>query len=235
MSRVKQFVADRIEVIVREQSMPAKWKERRVTVRLTPLQYGALLLLIQRMSGSVTGCAEAILTEALRDALEAIGYASYDDARKDILDALEADIEQDIRRSVNMYIDSEDESAIRDRGEINTSSDSEDAASGREIHTEKGNTQMNETELYNLLGKIGKRIFVQYFADFGNPNISNQDIIARLPSEYTATSRASRTSKSRRIFREGLERKALSLIVMSNRVEPETAIQARALLGRLGQ
>jgi len=44
---------------------------------------------------------------------------------------------------------------------------------------------MDETELHNLLGKIGKRIFVQYFREFGNENISNQEMIARLPNEYT--------------------------------------------------
>ena len=48
---------------------------------------------------------------------------------------------------------------------------------------------MDETELYNLLGKIGKRIFVQYFQEFGNSNISNQEMIALLPGEYTFKSR----------------------------------------------
>ena len=67
---------------------------------------------------------------------------------------------------------------------------------------------MDETELYNLLGKIGKRIFVQYFREFGDSDISNQEMIAMLPNEYTFKSRTSRTSKSRRIFREGLEEQA---------------------------
>lgn len=89
---------------------------------------------------------------------------------------------------------------------------------------------MDETELYNLLGKIGKRIFVEYFREFGNSSISNQEMIALLPNEYTFKSRTSRTSKSRRIFREGLEEQALSIIAASDRVEPEAVIQARALL-----
>ena len=92
---------------------------------------------------------------------------------------------------------------------------------------------MDETELYNLLGKIGKRIFVQYFRDFGNSNISNQEMIALLPSEYTFKSRTSRTSKSRRIFREGLEEQALSIVAESNRIDPDAAIQARTLLTEL--
>lgn len=92
---------------------------------------------------------------------------------------------------------------------------------------------MGETELNNLLGKIGKRIFVQYFHEFGNPNISNQEMIALLPHEYTFKSRTSRTSKARRIFREGLEEEALSIIAGSDRVEPKAAINASALSAQL--
>ena len=86
---------------------------------------------------------------------------------------------------------------------------------------------MDQTELYNLLGKIGKRIFVEYFREFGDANISNQEMIAMLPAEYTFKSRTSRTSKSRRIFREGLEYQALALIAASVHVDPEGAIRAR--------
>ncbi|MBU0967811.1 MAG: hypothetical protein KKA54_15675 [Proteobacteria bacterium] len=89
---------------------------------------------------------------------------------------------------------------------------------------------MDKNELNNLLGKIGKRIFVQYFRKFGDFTISNQEMIALLPEEYTFKSRTSRTSKSRRIFREGLENQALSIIAESDRVEPGFAIEARALL-----
>ena len=92
---------------------------------------------------------------------------------------------------------------------------------------------MDEAALYNLLGKIGMRIFVQYFFDFGNSNITNQEMIALLPGEYTFKSRTSRTSKSRRIFREGLEEQALAIIAESDRVEPAAAVQARTLLTQL--
>ena len=89
---------------------------------------------------------------------------------------------------------------------------------------------MDDTELHVLLGKIGKQIFVQYFLEFGNFDISNQEVIALLPSEYTFKSRTSRTSKSRRIFREGLAERALSIIADSNRLEQDVVIQARTLL-----
>ena len=78
-----------------------------------------------------------------------------------------------------------------------------------------------------------KRIFVQYFREFGDQNLSNQDVIALLPREYTFKSRTSRTSKSRRIFREGLEEEALSIIASSDRVEPQAAIEASRLLTQL--
>lgn len=89
---------------------------------------------------------------------------------------------------------------------------------------------MDENELNDLLGKIGKRVFVQYFREFGNPAITNQEMIALLPNEFTLTSRKSRTAKSRRIFREGLEERALSIVANSRDVEPEAAAGARALL-----
>jgi predicted HNH restriction endonuclease len=88
---------------------------------------------------------------------------------------------------------------------------------------------MDENELNELLGKIGKRVFVQYFREFGNPAISNQEMIALLPNEFTLTSRQSRTAKSRRIFREGLQERALWIVANAN-VEPDAAAGARALL-----
>jgi hypothetical protein len=91
---------------------------------------------------------------------------------------------------------------------------------------------MTETELNDLLCKIGKSVFVQYFHEFSNPNLSNQDVIALLPKEYTFKSRTSRTSKSRRILREGLAEDALSIIASSDRIEPEASMQARALLAQ---
>src|SRR5258706_14969125 len=94
---------------------------------------------------------------------------------------------------------------------------------------------MDRTDLEYLLGKIGMACFVDYFHEFGNPHISNQDVIDLLPHEYTFKSRTSRTSKARRIFREGSERAALSIIANSDRVEPRAGQKARALLVDLNQ
>ncbi len=92
----------------------------------------------------------------------------------------------------------------------------------------------NKIDLNKLLNKIGKGIFVQHFREFGNSRISNQEMIAKLPNEFTLKSRTSRTSKSRRIFRDKLEQKALFIIAESNRKDMvEAAIEARALLAEL--
>jgi hypothetical protein len=92
---------------------------------------------------------------------------------------------------------------------------------------------MTEAELNKLLCKIGKSVFVRYFHEFSNPNLSNQDVIALLPQEYTFESRTTRTSKSRRILREGMAEEALALIASSDHVEPEASMQARALLTQI--
>lgn len=93
---------------------------------------------------------------------------------------------------------------------------------------------MSETNLPVLLNKIGKGIFVEYFREFYDSKLSNQDVIALLPQEFTFKSRTSRTSKSRRIFREGLEKEALRIIAESGRVDPEASKKAAKLLALLG-
>jgi hypothetical protein len=93
---------------------------------------------------------------------------------------------------------------------------------------------MDQTELYALLGKIGKRCFVEYYRQFADPLLSNQELIQMLPLEYTRTSRASRVSKSRRIIREGLAADALELIAASGYVGPETTRKANILLAEMG-
>jgi len=97
----------------------------------------------------------------------------------------------------------------------------------REAWKQKG---MDMAELYDLLGKIGKGVFVKYFSAFGDQTISNQEMIAMLPQEYTFKSRTSRTSKSRRIFKEGLQCEALRMIADSGRIDDTTARQAKRLL-----
>lgn len=94
---------------------------------------------------------------------------------------------------------------------------------------------MNKTELNNLLKKIGKRIFVTYFHEFGDSGLSNQVVITLLQSEesFTPNASATRTANARRIFREGVEAQALSIIAESGHVQRKVAEEARALLAQL--
>lgn len=90
----------------------------------------------------------------------------------------------------------------------------------------------NKAALNKKLNSIGKRIFVQYFHEFGDSVISQQDIVVLLQNEksFTPQASATRTSNARRIFRDGLEDQALSIIADSNRIGRKVADEARALL-----
>lgn len=104
-----------------------------------------------------------------------------------------------------------------------------------EVKRRYGIAAMNKTALNTLLNSIGKRTFVTYFQEFGDSGLSNQDIVALLQSgeSFTAAASAARTSNARRIFREGLEQQALSIIVGSARVDRKVAKDARSLLAQL--
>lgn len=91
------------------------------------------------------------------------------------------------------------------------------------------------TDLIRLINSIGKSTFVRYYEKFTDTSLSNQDLIAILPEEYTMKSRVSRTTKARRIFREGLEEEALELITHAQGVDSDTANRARELLRKLRQ
>ena len=89
---------------------------------------------------------------------------------------------------------------------------------------------MKETDLDRLIRSIGMMIFVRFYEDFRNPNISDSEMVERLPAEYTLNSRRTRTTKARRILREGLENDALWMIADANGVDAGTAQRVRVLL-----
>lgn len=89
---------------------------------------------------------------------------------------------------------------------------------------------MKETDLDRLVRSIGKSTFVRFYEQFRDPNISDQEMVELLPAEYTMNSRRTRTTKARRILREGLEDEALWMIANSDRVDTETAQKVRLLL-----
>jgi len=92
---------------------------------------------------------------------------------------------------------------------------------------------MPNTDLIRLVNSIGKSTFVRYYYEFADSSLSNQDVVAMLPQEQSIKARNTRTSKARRIFREGLEKDALQLICHAERVDDETANLARELLNRI--
>ncbi|MFY9619739.1 MAG: hypothetical protein WAM70_06510 [Pyrinomonadaceae bacterium] len=92
---------------------------------------------------------------------------------------------------------------------------------------------MPNTDLVRLLNSVGKSTFVSFFNEFADTSLTNQDVVAILPEQYTLKARNTRVSKARRILREGLAEEALELICASERVDPETAKQARELLRKL--
>ena len=83
---------------------------------------------------------------------------------------------------------------------------------------------MSNSNLDRLLNSVGKRIFVDYYLDF--KKLPNQEMIDRLPQQYTLKSRRSRTNHARRIFREGLEIEALSIVAKPSKMDAETVATA---------
>jgi hypothetical protein len=98
--------------------------------------------------------------------------------------------------------------------------------------TRPENYLMSTTDLKRLLASIGMSTFVQYYDQFRDSNISDQDMLERLPQDYTLKARRTRVSKARRIFRERLELEALNAILGANRVDEETRKKATEILNR---
>jgi hypothetical protein len=76
---------------------------------------------------------------------------------------------------------------------------------------------MPNTDLARLLNSVGKSTFVSFFEEFADASLTNQDAVAMLPNDLSLKGRNTRTSKARRILREGLAEKALELICSSER------------------
>jgi len=88
MSKVKALIEETLKMAAWDQALPPK--DQRVTVRLRSIDYGALLLLSKRFQDTPTGVAQNLIVAALKDALEAIGYESFDAALPDIIKELDA-------------------------------------------------------------------------------------------------------------------------------------------------
>lgn len=85
-------------------------------------------------------------------------------------------------------------------------------------------------ELDKLLNRIGKGVFARFYEQFADSRIPGAEIVSMLPPEFTLDSRRSRTSKARRIFREGRPREGLRRIADSERTDAEATARAARLL-----
>jgi hypothetical protein len=91
---------------------------------------------------------------------------------------------------------------------------------------------VNDTDTLSLLNRIGKAVFIEYYEQFKDSSLSNTDIVEMMPKEYTLKSRQSRTSKARRIIREGREEEALEIITAAN-IEDGLREKAKVYLANL--
>lgn len=82
-----------------------------------------------------------------------------------------------------------------------------------------------EAETMEILNKIGKSTFIEHYYDFKH-NLTPAD---DLPEDFTKNSKRSRTSKARKIFREGLYLEALQIIINSNRLDPKIINKAKEI------
>lgn len=80
-------------------------------------------------------------------------------------------------------------------------------------------------ETMEILNKIGKSTFIEHYYDFKHDLTPADD----LPEDFTTNSKRSRTSKARKIFREGLHLEALQIIINSNRLDPKIVNRAKEI------
>ena len=95
---------------------------------------------------------------------------------------------------------------------------------------------MNDYQLERNLRSVGKEIFVAYFEQFNDPQVTNKAVASLLFDEcsFTWKSCQSRTSHARSIIREGRAIDALENIRDSEGVrDPATKDKATSLLNSL--
>lgn len=83
-------------------------------------------------------------------------------------------------------------------------------------------------DLIRTLNSVGKSTFVKYYYYFKNE--SRDVCIAAFSENYTDKAKSTRTGHAHRIFREGMQKDALNLIINSTRVDIETITRAQKIL-----
>ena len=89
--------------------------------------------------------------------------------------------------------------------------------------------------LARLLKTIGMECFVNYYHHFADSNLSSADIIEQMHSRegYTEKSCRGRLGKARKVIRDGLSIKALTLIADSGRIQDSVRGDALKLISVL--
>lgn len=82
-------------------------------------------------------------------------------------------------------------------------------------------------DLDRVFNSIGKTTFIKYYYNFKNK--SRDACIIGFEEDYTDNAKQSRTSSAQRIFREGLQKEALRIIINS-KVEDSVIDRAREIL-----
>jgi len=78
------------------------------------------------------------------------------------------------------------------------------------------------------LNDVGAKVFIDFFELF-NSTLKNYEVIEKLPEKYTEKSRNSRTSKARKIIKEGYTLDVLEYILNSKRIDFETQEKAKKI------
>lgn len=81
--------------------------------------------------------------------------------------------------------------------------------------------------LNQQLNDVGMSTFIKYFEYFNNETLSNSEVKDLITDDYTDKSKSSRTSKARKIIREGKTKEALELIINSGK-KVDDSIKAKA-------
>lgn len=79
-------------------------------------------------------------------------------------------------------------------------------------------------DLARTLNSIGKSTFVKYYYNF--KNYPTEKCINSFEESYTDKAKTTRTGHAKRIFREGMQKEALRIIINSEKVDKETISRA---------
>ena len=94
----------------------------------------------------------------------------------------------------------------------------------------------NDTKYNNIaetLGAIGKRVFVDFYYDFKNPNISRDELTKKLIAlnkSIKSEEQGFRIPRARHIFENNQQIEALEIIISSTRLDVETISRAKTIL-----